>query len=144
VSISDLPRWAEDPVGEYLTRLASHRRLSPNTVDAYRRDLGQFFTFAAKSGATSIESIDRKGARAYLAHLDASGYSRRSTSRKASAVRSFYADAGKRGNVESNPFDGVAGSSSTGRSHTHFRPGPWSGASRRSTPRPPSGCGTGR
>lgn len=108
MSISDLPPWAEDPVGEYLTRLASHRHLSPNTVDAYRRDLGQFFTFAAENGATSIESIDRKGSRAYLAHLDASGYSRRSTSRKASAVRSFYADAGRRGNVESNPFDGVA------------------------------------
>jgi integrase/recombinase XerC len=108
VSIADLPAWATAVVGDYLGRLADHRQLSPNTVDAYRRDLGQFFTFADAHGAGSPGSVDRRAARAYLAYLDAEGYSRRSISRKASAVRAFYADAGRRGIVESNPFEGVS------------------------------------
>ena len=37
-----------------------------------------------------------------------SGYSRRSMTRKASAVRSFYNDAGRRGIAATNPFEGVA------------------------------------
>ena len=52
--------------------------------------------------------MDRRSARRYLAFLDTRGYSRRSIVRKASAVRSFYQDAGRRGAMHSNPFEGVS------------------------------------
>jgi site-specific recombinase XerD len=88
--------------------MVEQRDLSPHTIDAYRGDLAQFFDYCDRAGVSSIEGVQRIHARRYLAFLDTLGYSRRSMTRKASAVRSFYNDAGRRGNARVNPFDGVA------------------------------------
>lgn len=101
------PPWAESPIRVYLTRLEEHRGLSPHTIDAYRRDLHQFFAYCDRGGVRGIDGVSRQHCRRYLAFLDTMGYSRRSIGRKASAVRTFYTDAVKRGDVATNPFDGV-------------------------------------
>jgi integrase/recombinase XerC len=103
-----MPAWASGPVDDYLIRLREQRDLSPNTVDAYRRDLSQFFDYCDRNGVKQITAVQRINARRYLAFLDTRGYSRRSATRKASAVRSFYNDAGRRGVATVNPFEGVA------------------------------------
>jgi len=103
-----MPAWAVVAVDDYLTRLREQRDLSPNTVDAYRRDLTQFFDYCDRIGVKEIDRVQRINARRYLAFLDTRGYSRRSATRKASAVRSFYNDAGRRGQATVNPFEGVA------------------------------------
>ena len=108
VRVPELPKWARDPVETYLSTLADQRGLSENTIVAYRRDLAQFFDYCARSGVDSIGTVNRRLARRFLAFLDTLGYSRRSTARKASSVRSFFADALRRGNVEANPFEGVS------------------------------------
>jgi integrase/recombinase XerC len=107
VSIPDNPQWAGPAVEGYLARLADQRRLSPHTVAAYRRDLAQFFDYCDRTGIGGVTGVDRIVARRYLAFLDTRGYSRRSLTRKASAVRAFYADGVRRGLWESNPLDGV-------------------------------------
>lgn len=107
MTIPELPGWAAPAVSDYLGRLESQRRLSPHTVAAYRRDLAQFFDYCSRSGAAAITDVERTLARRYLAFLDTRGYSRRSLSRKASAVRAFYAEGVRRGSWETNPFEGV-------------------------------------
>ena len=106
--LPDMPAWAAGPVDDYLTRLREQRDLSSNTVDAYRRDLAQFFDYCDRNGIHRIDRVQRLNARRYLAFLDTRGYSRRSATRKASSVRSFYNDAGRRGASTVNPFEGVA------------------------------------
>lgn len=101
-----LPWWAPELEG-YLTRLESQRGLAANTVAAYRRDLGQFLRYAVRRGAASLEQIDRRIIRGFLGRLDAEGYARRSTARKASAVRTFLADAVRRGGLDGNPAEGL-------------------------------------
>jgi len=96
------------PLARYLTRLTDQRGLSPNTIEAYRRDLNQFFDYCDRSGVGAVDEVDRKTARRYLAFLDTLGYSRTTTSRKASSVRAFYSDAVLRGSAQVNPFDGVS------------------------------------
>jgi len=107
MDVPDLPTWAERQVSAYLSRLSNQRGLSVHTVDAYRRDLSQFFDYCDRAGITSISDVERRHCRRYLAFLDTRSYSRRSMSRKASSVRSFYADAVRRDAVEVNPFEGV-------------------------------------
>ena len=91
----------------YLNRLADQRGLSDHTVDAYRRDLSQFFDYCDRVGVNSISDVERRHCRRYLAFLDTRSYARRSMSRKSSAVRSFYSDLVSREVVDVNPFDGV-------------------------------------
>ena len=92
----------------YLARLSDQRGLSANTIDAYRRDLSQFFDYCDQAGVGDVVEVDRRIARRYLAFLDSLGYSRTTTSRKASSVRAFYNDALLRGHAPVNPFDGVS------------------------------------
>lgn len=109
MEVPALPDWAAGMTNKYLRRLADQRGLSHHTVAAYRRDLSQFFDYCARLGMTSIAAPVRRTARRYLAFLDTLGYSRTTTSRKASSVRAFYNDAVQRGVVGANPFDGVSG-----------------------------------
>ncbi len=101
-----LPWWAPE-LESYLARLESQRGLAANTVAAYRRDLGQFLRYAVRRGAASLEQIDRRIIRGFLGRLDAEGYARRSAARKASAVRTFLADAVRRGGLDGNPAEGL-------------------------------------
>jgi integrase/recombinase XerC len=107
VEIPTPPSWVADAVGRFLARLRDQRGLSDHTIDAYRRDLAQFFDYCDRAGAGAVDDVDRRTARRFLAFLDTLGYARTTTSRKASSVRTFYADAVLRGLVAVNPFDGV-------------------------------------
>ncbi|CAN5818660.1 tyrosine recombinase XerC [soil metagenome] len=108
MNLPQVPDWAAAQVDRYLSRLRDHRGLSPHTIDAYRRDLAQFFDFCDRSGLGWVGDVGRKDARRYLAFLDTRKYSRRSISRKASSVSSFYVDAGRRGELSVNPFETVS------------------------------------
>ena len=102
------PRWADEWVSGYLSRLTDQRGLSSNTVDAYRRDLAQFFDYCDRLGMSAVSAVDRRAARRYLAFLDTLGYSRSTVRRKASSVRAFYGDVVRRRLATVNPFDGVS------------------------------------
>ena len=108
MELPETPSWADAHVGKYLARLRDQRGLSPNTIDAYRRDLAQFFDYCDRSDVKTIKGVERRGARRYLAYLDKLGYSKTTTTRKASSVRAFYSDAVLRGVAPVNPFDGVS------------------------------------
>jgi len=98
-----LPAWVAELVERYLTRLTTQRRLSVHTIDAYRRDLRQFFGFCDGAGIRSLDAIDRRVLRRYLSYLDTRGYARASSNRKVSAIRTFMADLAKRGDLAYNP-----------------------------------------
>lgn len=102
------PEWAAQSLDPYLARLTNQRGLSPHTTEAYRRDLAQFFAYCDRGGVGSVDAVDRRVARHFLAYLDTLGYSRTTIARKASSVRAFYTDAVVRGAAPANPFDGVS------------------------------------
>jgi integrase/recombinase XerC len=108
VEVPKVPLWAQSDLGRYLTRITEQRGLSPNTVDAYRRDLAQFLDYCDRAGIARLSGADRRTARRYLAFLDTLGYARTTISRKASSVRAFYDYAVIRGLAAANPFDGVS------------------------------------
>ncbi len=102
-AIPDLPEWAEAQLGSYLSRLANQRRLSPHTVEAYRRDITQFLGFCDKLGRSALGQIDRTDFRRFFASLHTRGYSRSSVVRKGSSLRSFFGNLHRLGDIPSNP-----------------------------------------
>ena len=96
-----------DATADFVHRIEVDRGLSPHTVSAYERDLGQFVVFCERFGANEVAEITRRMIRRYMSQLTTRGYSRRSIARKVSAIRSFFSDAARRGLVAANPAEGV-------------------------------------
>lgn len=108
LAASPTPDCWERELDTYLARLRSQRGLADNTVAAYRRDLRQFFEYVEGAGVGAVQEIDRRVIRAFLGFLAARGYARRSVARKVSAIRSFLTDSVRRGELLTNPADGLA------------------------------------
>ena len=97
-------------VGDFLIHLEKERDVSPNTLRAYSRDLGEFASFLAGyygAGEWSWEGVDRLAIRGFVGHLTKRGLSRRSAARALSAVRSFYRYMHRNELVEANPARAV-------------------------------------
>lgn len=92
-----------DGVAAYLHRCAVERGLSPHTLEAYRRDLTGFVEFCDRYGATTLDQIDHRLVRRFVANLSMRGYAPRSISRKASSVRAFLHDAASRDLIDADP-----------------------------------------
>jgi integrase/recombinase XerD len=73
----------------FLDMLAAEQGVSPNTLDAYRRDLTDFSDFLAHAG-TDFARVETEGLRDYLADLDARGFKSSSVSRRLSAMRHLF------------------------------------------------------
>lgn len=72
----------------FLEAMAVERNASRNTLDAYRRDLGQISSFLASRG-TSFRVAETADLRRYFAHLERTGFARRTAARRLSALRQF-------------------------------------------------------
>ena len=97
-------------VAEYLRHLAKERDVSPNTVQAYERDLREFVEFLGGYYGTdgwTWEGVDRLAMRGFLAHLSRRGVGKRTMARTLSGVRSFYRWMHRNEMVESNPARAV-------------------------------------
>ena len=93
-----------EPVSRFLDELARQRRLSPNTVAAYRGDLAEL---AELTGGRPLPQLLAADVRHALARLHAGGMAPASLSRKLSAWRRFYEWLGARGEVAGNPVLGI-------------------------------------
>ena len=67
-----------DVVQRYLTHLAAERRLSPLTVENYRRDLQNLLQLAE---ATALQTLDSQHIRHFIAKLHGRGLSASSLAR---------------------------------------------------------------
>jgi integrase/recombinase XerC len=81
-------------IASWLSYLGSERRMSPKTVEAYRRDVLQFLTFLAEhlGGAPSLKQLATLApadVRAFLASRRANGIGSRSLMRTLAGTRAF-------------------------------------------------------
>lgn len=93
-------------VDGYLDELRVSRRLSPNTILAYRRDLDQLLAFG-ESEARGVEELDRQELEGFVRQLMSSGRSPRSVARTVACVRGFYRFLVLDGRLSSSPADDV-------------------------------------
>ena len=83
--------------------LAAQLRLSPNSVRAYRNDLRHFGEWVERSAVTHPAQVTPLVMRRYVAFLATSGFARRTTGRRISAIRRYFAWAVTTGRCEIDP-----------------------------------------
>jgi len=93
---------------DYLDFLKSQRRLSPHTVDGYRRDLDALLALAVPQDAPcALASLSHFQIRKFAAQLHGQGLNARSIARKLSAWRGFFGWLAEQATLPANPVDGV-------------------------------------
>jgi integrase/recombinase XerD len=84
------PRASNETLIElFLDMIAAERGASANTLDAYRRDLGDFSADLAGAGNT-VAAADSDALRAHLGRLAKRGLAAASVARRLSAIRQLY------------------------------------------------------
>lgn len=76
-------------IDTYLTYLRDVRRMSPNTVESYARDLAQLAAFAETQGV-AVEALERQDLETFVRQLMSAGLAPRSVARAVACVRGFY------------------------------------------------------
>ena len=84
-----MPAAVSSLVDTYLSHLAVERRLSPNTVESYGRDLSQLSAAAAGLGRP-IDALDRRALEEVVREMMGAGQSPRSVARAVACFRGFY------------------------------------------------------
>jgi len=100
------------PRSEWLVRFFDHlrleRRLSPNTLAAYRRDLGHLDRYCESRGINEWEQLDAHAVRHYAAQRHREGMNGHSIGRELSAVRGLFHFLLREGAATHNPAVGIA------------------------------------
>ena len=75
---------------EYLDYLSVERGSSPNTVEAYGRDLDRYLAYLAWDGVTRPDEVTREEVRGHIEALEEVGLSPASVERAVSAIKGFH------------------------------------------------------
>lgn len=88
----------------FVEYLQIEKNASPLTVKYYQNDLETFFKFLKQEAITDLDDVDERVVRVFLTSLYDQNLSRRSVSRKVSAIRSFYKFLDRENLVSANPL----------------------------------------
>lgn len=104
-----------DWLNRFLTHLGGERRLSPLTVDGYRREIARFARRLAEQDVDDWRDVDSARVRDYISWRHRQGAGSASLQRALSAIRSFYGFLLREGAVTRNPGTGVSAPRGTRR-----------------------------
>ncbi len=96
-------RW----ISQFLQYLSVEKNASEHTILSYARDIRQFCEFMQQQRIEMFAAVSYLAVRSYLAELHAKEYTRRSVSRKLSALRSFYRYLVREEAIETSPFASI-------------------------------------
>ncbi len=101
-------------VVRWLRYLTSEKQVSRHTIDAYTRDIGDFFSFLQNHlgcmiGMQDLTALEVRDFRAYLAYRRSAGASARTAARILSSVRNFYRYLARVEGLENDAIKAVQG-----------------------------------
>jgi integrase/recombinase XerC len=94
-------------IADFIAHLQIERRMSPHTLDAYRRDLEALTAWTTGQGIDDPAGLHTEQLRAFIAAEHRRGLSPKSLQRRLSACRSFYLWLLKHGRIAASPAAGL-------------------------------------
>jgi integrase/recombinase XerC len=119
------PQYLQEWIQPFLKYLRVERQASPNTRQAYQRDLDHFLAHIQaqeKQNNIPVERLDRQAVRSYLSWLVRNDYQPRSIARKLACLRSFSKYLVRENIIRKNQIITLA-SPKLGKSLPHFLTG---------------------
>jgi integrase/recombinase XerC len=98
-----LPPNFEALLSSYERHLRGQRNLAEHTVRAYRTDLTNLFTHLGRLGIDSLDAVDLRALRSWLAKQHTLGQARSTLQRRAAAARVFFTWAQETGHITTDP-----------------------------------------
>ena len=92
-----------EDLNEYIRELSINKNYSENTIEAYKRDLNEYFSYL-KNNNKNYLSIDYDSIRKYLSYLNDKKETNTTISRKISSLRGFYSYLRLNEKIKNNPF----------------------------------------
>ena len=86
MALKDMVQYADNFI-EYLTNV---KRTSPNTVAAYKRDIGKLVRYLEEYGVSNLDYVSFTILNSYVMGLERMGNATASISRNVSAMKSFF------------------------------------------------------
>lgn len=87
--------------------MVAERRLAPNTVEAYARDLNRYLAFIARENSLQLKQCTRADLTRFFSFQQAQGLSARSLARMLSSIKTLYSYLIIEGVLDHNPFQDV-------------------------------------
>ncbi len=96
------------PIQSFLDYLRFERRYSIHTIEAYRRDIGQFQDFLLSHYELGLDAgLKQSHVRSWIVDLVELGRSSRSINRKISSLRAYFKFEMRESRLESSPCEGI-------------------------------------
>lgn len=92
-------------IERYITYMKLEKNKSNNTVEAYKRDISQFYAHFISLGGKSIQNATKTDVLSFLLEMQSEGRAASSISRMLTSLRSFYAFLIRGGEISENPTD---------------------------------------
>jgi len=96
-----------DSINNYLAELSGIKRVSQNTLTAYRKDLAQLTDYFKEKEIHSLDKISERIIRLYIVELNELNLSRSSISRKLSVLRGYFSFLEVHDLIEINPISSI-------------------------------------
>ena len=97
----------QERVDSFIDYLRYERRLSPRTLEAYRRDIDRAKQWSEGQNIDQWSKLTAHAIRGYIGHRHRDGISGKSLQRELSSLRALFRFLIREGEIESNPVDGI-------------------------------------
>ena len=94
-------------INGFLDYIQTTKKVSQNTVAAYKQDILAFQKFLEQNGVERFEDASNTQVVAYLMELKQTGKSKATVNRKLASIRAFYRYLMNQGAIKENPTEGI-------------------------------------
>ena len=94
-------------IEEYSEYIKNEKRMAPNSIEAYIRDVSEFLVFIESKGLAVMNMVENTEVISFVLYLKNTGKSTSTSNRKIASIRGFYSFMQDKGYIRTNPCQNI-------------------------------------